>query len=60
MTVYTVYDALGRAVATLRDGDLAAGQHEVQWAAEGRASGRYLVRIAGPSGTLTVPVTLVR
>jgi flagellar hook assembly protein FlgD len=33
----TIYDALGRSVATLTDGPLAAGRHRLQW--DGRTTG---------------------
>ena len=41
-----VLDALGRRVATLWDGPLAAGAHRLTWRAAGAAPGAYLVRIA--------------
>jgi hypothetical protein len=42
----TVYDVLGRHVATLLDGERAqAGSHEVPWDATGQASGVYLYRL---------------
>jgi hypothetical protein len=40
-----VYDALGRHVATLVDGEQAAGYHEAVWDAAGVAAGVYVYRI---------------
>jgi hypothetical protein len=56
----TVYDAVGRAVATLHDGPLAAGRHTLQWSGTRHASGVYFVRITSPAGTRAVPVALAR
>ena len=41
-----VYDILGRRVATLLRGALAAGRHEAVWSADGLAAGTYLVRLS--------------
>ena len=38
-----VYDVAGRRVATLVDGVLPAGMHDLEWKAEGAAAGVYLV-----------------
>ena len=38
----TVYDAIGRRVAVLADGDRSAGLHRVEWTANGLAPGVYL------------------
>ncbi|MBZ0269035.1 FG-GAP-like repeat-containing protein, partial [bacterium] len=53
-----VYDAAGRLVRTLRNGDLPAGRHVVTW--DGRdgggratASGVYFYRLSGNAGSLT-------
>lgn len=40
-----VYDMLGREVARLADGEMAAGYHGVTWNASGVASGVYIYRI---------------
>ncbi len=40
-----VFDALGRRVATLIDGPMAAGPHEVRWAVADAAPGVYIVRL---------------
>ncbi|HLA63867.1 MAG TPA: T9SS type A sorting domain-containing protein, partial [Rhodothermales bacterium] len=55
-----VYDALGRRVAVLVDGALAAGAHEATWPAEGAAAGVYVVRLTTPEGTLVQRVTVSR
>ncbi|MCB1162935.1 5'-nucleotidase C-terminal domain-containing protein [bacterium] len=46
----SVFDAQGRQVATLVDGRLGAGDHEVSWNAGEAGSGIYLVRIQSASG----------
>lgn len=45
-----VFDGLGRRVARLHDGPLAAGPHRVRWAAGAVPSGVYLVRLVGAEG----------
>lgn len=62
--VVTVHDLAGRRVALLHEGGLPAGDHEVVW--DGRSGGRvaaagaYLLRVAGPGGTTTARVVLVK
>ena len=46
----SVYDLLGRKVATLVDGVVAAGVHQVRWGAEGLPSGTYFYRMEAPDG----------
>jgi hypothetical protein len=41
----TIYDALGKEVVTLINNELAAGTHNIEWAARNMASGIYLYRI---------------
>ncbi|MFA7228540.1 MAG: T9SS type A sorting domain-containing protein, partial [Melioribacteraceae bacterium] len=41
----TIYDALGKEVATLINNELAAGSHNIEWTAKNMASGIYLYRI---------------
>ncbi len=55
-----VYDVLGRAVATLLDGKVEAGRHEVALDASGWPSGVYLVRMAADGFAAGQRVTLVR
>jgi hypothetical protein len=43
--VLRVYDVLGREVATLRDGEMEPGWHEVEFDASGLASGIYVYRL---------------
>jgi aminopeptidase N len=56
----SVYDLAGRRVATLVEGDLAAGRHEVAWDAGSFPAGVYLVRLVADSGSLTKRVVLAR
>jgi hypothetical protein len=56
----SVYDALGRHVATLADGVHAAGRHQVSFDATGRPSGLYIVRMEGPSQLQSRAVSLIR
>jgi len=44
-----VYDAAGREVALLLDGDVLAGRHEVRWSAPARP-GVYFARLDAPGG----------
>ncbi len=55
-----VYDLLGRHVATLADGELAAGAHEVAWDARALAAGTYVVRLVANDAALVRRVTVVR
>ena len=60
-----VYDARGRRVATLLDGELPAGEREVAWdgrdgAGRAAAAGVYYVRLDTESVTRTVKITLAR
>lgn len=61
----TVTDVLGREVATLSDGPVAAGEHRLRWTPEqsdGRRlpAGVYLVRLAGRSGVQTTRLVVTR
>jgi len=40
-----VYDASGRRIENLARGPLAAGRHEIPWAARGVAPGVYFLRL---------------
>src|SRR5690606_14399008 len=56
-----VYDVLGRRVASLFDGTLAAGsEHTAVFDAVGMPAGTYLVRVTGESFSETRQVTLAR
>jgi hypothetical protein len=63
--VLTVFDVLGRRVATLADDTMEAGRHEVTWNATGLSSGTYVYRLVAEdeSGQRNVQqrrLTLVR
>ena len=55
-----VIDVAGRRVAVLVDEQLDAARHEVQWNANGLASGVYLYRMRAGSFTKTLRTTIVR
>ena len=55
-----VYDVMGRRVATLMDGPVAAGSHTVTLDASALATGTYFVRVISGGTTLTEPVTVIR
>jgi hypothetical protein len=60
-----IYDILGRAVATLADGDFASGRHAVRWdGTNGRgqsvASGRYYIQAKTDNQTKSIPVSLLK
>ncbi len=54
------YDVLGRRVAVLHDGSLAAGRHEVSWALAGVAPGVYVVRVSVGAGGVAGPRVAAR
>ena len=56
----TVYDMLGKRVATLADTPMSAGQHEVTFDATGLSSGTYLYRISSGNRTLTRSMLLMK
>jgi hypothetical protein len=56
----TVYNALGQDVAVLVDEEQPAGTHHVRFAAAGRPSGWYLVRVQAGRHQATRPVLLAR
>ena len=55
-----VYDALGRGVAVLTDGPLAAGVHRLPWTPGGAPAGVYLVRVEAGDAVRTARVVLLR
>jgi len=56
----TVYDTAGLAVTTLVDEPLAAGRYTATWAAAGRASGVYVVRMQAGGEVQTRKMILVK
>ena len=56
----TVYDALGRRVATLVDREQAAGREEITFDAGRLASGLYVARLVTAGGVRTQRLTVVR
>jgi hypothetical protein len=56
----SVYDALGREVTRLVDGNLPAGRHQAEWRADGLPSGVYLFRLEAGSFVKTGRMTLVK
>lgn len=55
-----VFDVGGREVATLVDGEQAAGVHEVRWNAAGLASGVYFYRLRSDGFTKTKKLVLLK
>ncbi|HQV32312.1 MAG TPA: T9SS type A sorting domain-containing protein, partial [Calditrichia bacterium] len=55
-----VYDLNGRSVATLVDGPLAAGEHNLTFDGANFASGVYFYRITAGNFTQTKRMTLVK
>ncbi len=60
MVQLEVIDVLGRTVATLRDGVMAEGTHEVEVSTKGLGSGVYFVRLRADGQTQTRKLTVVR
>lgn len=56
----TAFDALGRQVAILHSGVLSSGSHQIQWQAEGIASGAYYLSVRSAQGNSIFPVTLLK
>lgn len=56
----TVYDITGSRVATLLDGDLKAGAHQISWDADRVASGLYYYTLKTSYGELTKKMTLLK
>lgn len=50
----TVHDITGRAVETLVDGEVPAGEHRMQWSAQGLASGVYFCTVRTKSASRTI------
>ena len=56
----SIFDALGREVAMLVDGNQPAGSHEVSFDASGLSSGAYVYRLTTPAGTITKKMMLLK
>ena len=55
-----VFDALGRRVATLADGERAAGEHRVRFTADGLAGGVYVLRLQAGERVLSRRLVVAR
>jgi len=55
-----IFDLRGQVVATLVDGTLAAGEHQVQWDARRAPSGVYVYRLDAPGFTQTRKMSLLK
>ena len=55
-----IFNVLGQDVVTLMDGEVQAGRHQVQWDANGVASGVYLYRIQAGTFVETKKMLLIR
>lgn len=56
----TIYDMLGRVVATLANEEMRAGKHLLEWNAGGLASGVYIYRLITSEGVFTKKMTLIK
>ena len=56
----SVYDVLGRRVATLINGSISSGIHSVNFNASNLPSGMYLYRLTTPAGQLTQKMILLK
>ena len=55
-----VYDILGRVIATLVEGTVSAGPHQVRWDASGQSSGVYFCRLDTEYSTQTKKLILMK
>lgn len=55
-----MYDAIGRVVQTLVDGELPAGSHRTRWESKGTASGIYFLRLEYKNQFYVRKIALVR
>jgi uncharacterized protein (DUF362 family) len=55
-----VYDITGRIIETLVNGDVPAGEHRMQWSAQGLASGVYLCRMEAGEFSQTIRMMYVK
>ncbi len=59
-TILRVYNILGQEIETLVDNILPAGEYEVTWDADHRASGIYFYRLQTVQGVLTKKMSLLK
>ena len=59
-TELSIFDILGRKVATLVDSELQAGTHTFTWDASRVSSGVYLYRLVTKNGVFTKKMTLIK
>ncbi|MEX1135513.1 MAG: T9SS type A sorting domain-containing protein [Balneolales bacterium] len=55
-----IYDAVGRRIGVLIDGELPAGVHDIPWDASKLSSGIYIYRLITPEGAFTKKMTLIK
>jgi len=58
--ILEIFDLAGHRVATLVDGELPAGWHDIPFAAQRLASGSYLVRLHAGSEVKSCKLSLVK
>jgi hypothetical protein len=58
--VVQVFDLSGRAVATLVNEEVAAGNHSISWTPENISTGVYFVRLTTPAGTVSTQAMVLR
>jgi hypothetical protein len=58
--ILKIFDAAGREVATLKEGELEPGRHDVLWQAAGMPSGLYFCRIASGPFTKAQKILLLK
>jgi len=56
----SLYDLSGRRIATILDGEMTAGRHDITYDASALPPGVYLVRLATDSGTFTRRLVIAR
>lgn len=60
MVTLTVHNALGQRIAVLHNGTMEAGEHSVQWNADGFASGLYFYSLTSDGRSATRAMMLLR
>jgi hypothetical protein len=55
-----IFDVLGRQVAILADGQIAAGSHEIVWTPNDLSSGIYFVRLAAETNATMTKIVLLK